>query len=189
MSTPTATLNLMLDAVTADTASLHSGYPGSAGTSNEITGSAYTRESITIAAADGGEREASTTPVFDVDAGTTISWIGLWNSATFRLPVPLGSAGWHPIITDPSTDVITCEAHGFSSGQTVVFSGTMPGGLTEGTTYYVRDVTTDTFKVAATSGGEAIDITADGEARVSKITPVTFSTTGTYTLSALSLEF
>mgnify|MGYP003113580698 CR=1 FL=1 len=36
------------------------------------------------------------------------------------------------------------------------------GGLTSGTTYFVRDKTTTTIKLAATSGGTAIDLTSQG---------------------------
>jgi hypothetical protein len=35
-------------------------------------------------------------------------------------------------------------------------TGALPTGLTPGTTYFVRDVTTNTFNLAATAGGAAI---------------------------------
>ena len=59
-----------------------------------------------------------------------------------------------------STNVITIASHGLSDGDAVKFStaDTMPANLTAGTTYYVRDKTTNTFKVAAASGGTALDI-------------------------------
>ncbi len=57
------------------------------------------------------------------------------------------------------TDVITCASHGLLNGETVRFKGgDLPDGLVQGTLYFVRDVTTDTFKVAATSGGAAINL-------------------------------
>jgi hypothetical protein len=49
--------------------------------------------------------------------------------------------------------------------------------LSAGTLYFVRDASTNTFKVAATSGGAAIDITSNG-------TSVTCHTTLTSTVSA-----
>jgi hypothetical protein len=63
-----------------------------------------------------------------------------------------------------STDVITSSGHGLSNTNQIVLqtSGTIPGGLTAGTTYYVRDVTTNTFKVATSSGGSAVNITSGG---------------------------
>ncbi|MDD4482714.1 MAG: hypothetical protein PHP18_05805, partial [Bacilli bacterium] len=54
----------------------------------------------------------------------------------------------------------------YSNTDRVVFTspGTVPSPLVEGTVYYVRDVdaTTETFKVAETSGGVAIDLTTNG---------------------------
>jgi hypothetical protein len=62
---------------------------------------------------------------------------------------------------DIDTDKITLAGHGFSDTEKVVFAttGTLPTGLVAGTTYYVRDKTTNDFKVAATPGGAAIDLT------------------------------
>jgi hypothetical protein len=61
-----------------------------------------------------------------------------------------------------ATDVLTSTAHGFVADQPVVFSGLTGGApLVAGTTYYARDITTDTFKVAATAGGAAINLTTD----------------------------
>ncbi len=65
---------------------------------------------------------------------------------------------------DDATDVITATGHGLSDGHAVVVKsgGTLPAGLTANTRYYVRDSTTNTLKLAATSGGAAIDITSAG---------------------------
>ena len=58
------------------------------------------------------------------------------------------------------TNVITIAGHGLLDTDQIKFTtaDTMPANLTSGTTYYVRDKTTNTFKVAAASGGTAIDI-------------------------------
>lgn len=61
------------------------------------------------------------------------------------------------------TDVITSTAHGLNNGDIVIMRpGDLPAPLIAGTLYYVRDKTTDTFKLAATSGGAAIDLTTNG---------------------------
>jgi len=61
-----------------------------------------------------------------------------------------------------STDILTSAAHGFAADQPVVLRGLTGGtGLTADTTYYARDITANTFKVAATAGGAAIDFTTD----------------------------
>ncbi len=61
-----------------------------------------------------------------------------------------------------SSDVLTQTAHGYSNGDEVYFRALTGGtGLAIYTNYFVRDVTTDTFKLAATLGGAAIDFTTD----------------------------
>lgn len=65
-----------------------------------------------------------------------------------------------------TTDVITVTGSTYANGDPIVFShsnlGGLPGGLTLFTTYFARDVSGATFKVAATSGGTAIDLTSAG---------------------------
>ena len=65
-----------------------------------------------------------------------------------------------------STDVITATGHDYINTLPVQVSvsggGTLPAPLVAGTTYYVRDVAANTFKLAATSGGAAINITDAG---------------------------
>jgi hypothetical protein len=61
------------------------------------------------------------------------------------------------------TDVITANDHGLSNGQTVYVRGAdLPQPLVKSTIYFVRDVTTHTFKLAETSGGGAINLTDAG---------------------------
>lgn len=66
---------------------------------------------------------------------------------------------------EPTTEVCSSTAHGFLDGDRVVLTnsgGALPAGLAAETAYYVRDKTTDSFKLAATVGGAAIDITDAG---------------------------
>lgn len=66
---------------------------------------------------------------------------------------------------DAGTDVITLTSHGLTDGKIIHLSnsgGGLPAEIPALTKYYVRDVTTHTFKVAATRGGSAIDITTAG---------------------------
>jgi hypothetical protein len=66
---------------------------------------------------------------------------------------------------DASTDVLTLNAHGYVDTTPIQFSALTGGtGLAVNTTYYVRDSTANTFKLAATSGGVAINVTADATA-------------------------
>jgi len=61
-----------------------------------------------------------------------------------------------------STDVITAAGHIFTNNQLVQFTALTGGsGLTTSTDYYVRDIVGSTFKLAASSGGAAIDFTTN----------------------------
>lgn len=64
---------------------------------------------------------------------------------------------------DLGTDEVTLPSHGFTAGTPVKFfrdssTAQLPTPLSFDTVYYVRDVTTDTFKLAATSSGPALDL-------------------------------
>jgi hypothetical protein len=62
-------------------------------------------------------------------------------------------------MTIASPGVITWNAHGLVAGTAVGLSttGALPTGLVAGTTYYVVNPTTNTFQLAATIGGAAIN--------------------------------
>ena len=68
--------------------------------------------------------------------------------------------------TAATSDVITATGHDYILNTPVqVFvngGGTLPAPLTASTTYYVRDVTTNNFKLSATIDGAAINITDVG---------------------------
>lgn len=182
--------NQLLDANDVAFLSLHNGYPGLT-QANEITGGtpAYARKSVTWAAAAAGSKASSNAQVFDVPAGTTVAWVGYSTASTAgsgRAVAPNGAVP-KEFIVDAANDKILLPAHGYSNTNTIVFyGGTAPGGLTAGTIYFVRDVTTDDFKVAATSGGTAIDLTsqATGDCVVSIIVQEVFGAQGTMTLAS-----
>lgn len=186
MTFPTATLNTMLDALTFTLASLHTAFPGTTGAS-EVTGGspAYGKKTIVMNASSGGARALNASVVFDVPA-TTVRWIGYWNGVTFLDCAPNGGGTPKNFMAIPSTDLVYSTAHGYPDTTKIVFyNGTPPNGLTEGTVYFVRDATTDTFKVAATSGGVAIDLTgtASFQCVVCAITEDVYAAQGTHTLS------
>lgn len=80
-----AAKNAMLDhlAGLAVWASLHSADPGASGT-NELSGGspAYARKAITWNAAASGALDNLANPVFDVPAGSTVSYFGLWSASS-----------------------------------------------------------------------------------------------------------
>jgi len=67
------------------------------------------------------------------------------------------------VTVDSTTDTITHTGHALLNGDRVRFAAAViPGGLTAGVWYFVRDKATNTYKVAATLGGAAINITSNG---------------------------
>jgi hypothetical protein len=77
----TAAKNAMLDALTPDLLSLHSGDPGVAGTANEITGGGYVRKSAVFSAAANGQRLLSAVVEFDGPASQSVTHLGVWKNA------------------------------------------------------------------------------------------------------------
>ena len=91
------------------------------------------------------------------------------------------------VSSDVAADTLTKTAHGLANGTPIAFTalGTTTG-ITAKTIYYVRDVTPDTFKIATTVGGAAINLTGSNEAAMTiryaaYITGITTNTS--YTLS------
>ena len=62
-------------------------------------------------------------------------------------------------VTIASPGVVTWNGHGLANGVAVLpqTTGALPTGLTAGVTYYVINATTNTFQLAATPGGAAIN--------------------------------
>ena len=85
--------------------------------------------------------------------------------------LPLGTV----TISNASPAVVTYTAHGLAAGDTVTFSvtsgGSLPTGLTAGTTYYViaAGLGANVFEVSATSGGAAINTGSAGSGTFSVV--------------------
>lgn len=77
-------------------------------------------------------------------------------------PYERGSAS--TFTANASTDTLTASDHQLADGARVrlTTTGTLPAGLSTGTDYYVIERTGDTFQLAATEGGSAIDVTDTG---------------------------
>lgn len=91
---------------------------------------------------------------------------GIIDSEGRFTPDPNGAGDAITLATSANGDDIidTATAHGFSIGQAVVFPTLTGGaGLTAGTTYYVVSASfgAQTFRVAETPGGSAINFTSD----------------------------
>lgn len=103
----------------------------------------------------------------DVFIGSgVVTDLGLIDSEGRFTPDPDGAGDTITLSTSANADDIidTATVHGFSVGQAVVFPTLTGGsGLTAGTTYYVvsTSLAAQTFRVAATPGGTAINFTGD----------------------------
>lgn len=89
-------LDAMAERIT--TASLHTDDPGATG-ANELTGGTYARQAVSWNAASSAQVSISSPLVFEVPAGNTIVWVGLWESTTWlgaialNVPEPFANDG------------------------------------------------------------------------------------------------
>lgn len=189
MSIPVAAKNALLGGLAIDQVGLHTDFPGVIG-SNEVSGGSYARQACTFTTSSGGVRSLSAAVAFSLPV-CTVRWVSFWSGTTYLFTAPNGGAQPKNFMAVPSTDVVHSVGHGFTEGGKVVFfNGTAPGGLVEGQVYYARDVFTDSFKVAATLGGPAIDLTSSASfgAVVSAITEDAYAVAGgTHQLTAASV--
>ena len=166
--------------------SKHTAIPDTSG-SNETSGGSYARQAITWAAASGGTRANSGALTTPIAAATTIVATGFWSAVTtgtFYGWAPIGSTKKGYGSATASTDTIQSKGHGLSNTNRVCVSiaaETLPTGLSATVLYYVVGATTDTFQLSLTSGGSAVDITADGEMFWQDCVPEVFGSAGNIT--------
>ena len=96
------------------------------------------------------------------------------------------------VTASASTDIFTSAGHGLADGTLIsIFPSTtsdvLPTPFDAAVTYYVRDTATDTFKLAATSGGSAINLTSDGTGTILVNTRVAFAYKAVIDLQGTSL--
>jgi hypothetical protein len=170
--------------------------PGTGTNANagEATGGtpAYARLPVTWGAAASEQKANTGALLLDVPPGT-YGFFTYWNALTgntnnYRGYAPFGGAaaikGFGTVDTTLTNDQILAPGHGMADNDRVmvfnVFGGTIPVGLTEGTVYYVVSSAANTFKVSATSGGAAVDLTALGNGQVfyQRVVPEVFASQG-----------
>lgn len=188
-ATPIANVadNAVTAALTNLYVSLLASWPGSAGTQStgEVAYTGYAR--IPVARTAGGFAVATNTvqPVANIDfgactAGSATAMFAGVGTAVNGVGKLLGFAtiGGAPQIASAAlTDTITAYAHGLVTDDRVVFypgyNVVVPAGIVEGTVYFVRaGSTADTFTIATTSGGVAVDVTGAAGAIFQKVTPI-----------------
>ena len=171
-------------------------------TGMEATGGspAYARVAPGWAAAASGLRSNSGALAWEVPAGTygffTLHNALTGNTNNYLGYIPFGGAT--PVkgfgtanAADVTANTVSSSAHGLSNTDRLmvfnVFSESLPAGLVEGTIYFVVGAATDTFQVALTSGGAAVDITGVGELFFHRVVPETFASQGQITAAAGAL--
>lgn len=187
----TACKNLMLDAFGVTHLSLHTAYSSTG--ANEVSGGspAYARKAASFSAAADESKALSATVTFDIPAATTCKYVGMWTALTGGTFLGMSALAGTELefFCDLVNNKILLPGHTLVNGNTVVFyGGTPPGGLTEATEYFVVGSAADEFQVSATSGGAAIDLTAQavGKCIVSKIVPEAFGGQGSLQITALT---
>lgn len=158
-------------------------------TPTEPSGNGYVR--VPIGSAQFGSAAASglvSNTAAITYAQATGSWgdiigLGIWDAVTsgnlLRKTYAVSGA-WFTFTALASNDELNCPGHAFVNTDRIVVidlpGSVLPTGLTQGTLYYAVSVSGDILKVSLTSGGAAVNITANGAGRLAKVIPTTVNT-------------
>ena len=167
----------------------------------ETSGGSYARQAITWTAAGtpaAGQRSNNAQLLVPIAAGKTIQCGSVHDALTggnlqalFQIGSTLKGTG----SAAASTDVITDSSHGLTTDDRVFFcqvaGQALPTGISATVLYFVlaSGLTASAFKISTTSGGSALDITADGECAWFKTVPNTFASAGNLTFATNALVF
>ena len=176
---------LFVICVDADTIKLASNLTNAqAGTAIDFTGGSSNvgNNSQTLT----GDTAAATATVSGgVVTGITVTDVGSDYQSTPSVTVEVPKMTIPTSAVNASSNVITFAGHGLTDGDQITYNqvggGTLMTNVTNGQTVFVRDKTDDTFKIAATSGGTAINIGTGHNAQT--FTIVTGATQSTATAS------
>jgi hypothetical protein len=174
--------------VTTPFIALHTGAPGETG-ANEMAGGSYARQSATFGAAAGGVSSNSGVVSFTglpaAPAPGVIAW-SMWDAVTAGNCImthwltDVGALLKPFTVVDTATDLFLAPAHGYVNGDIVSLSTeigatAIPAGVVVDTLYFIVNTATDSFQLALTSGGAAINITGKGSGTVIKVVPKTIN--------------
>ena len=128
-----------------------------AGTALDIDGAGNNAQTFV-----GDTATATATVSGGVVSGITVSAVGSDYQAAPAVTVEVPKITVPTSAVNAGTNVITFAGHGFADTDQITYNqvggGTLMTNVTDGQTVFVRDKTDDTFKIAATSGGTAINI-------------------------------
>lgn len=186
--------------------SLHTGDVGEGGdqTTNEATYTGYAR--VAVLRTSGGWTVSTNSvtnagvvafPACTGGTNAVTHWaIGTASSSTGKILYKgaLGSTNLGPF-TATAADTITIPGlSGLSVGDLIAFypyeGSTLPTGITEGTQYFVKTVSTNDITISTTSGGATLDITAAGDGIAVKAQSLSVSTgiTPQFAASAITVK-
>ena len=128
-----------------------------AGTEITLTGTGNNAQTL-----EGIQAVAAATISGGEVTGITVSNVGSDYQALPAITVEVPKMTILTSAVNAGTNVITFTGHGLSDTDQITYNqvggGTLMSNVTNGQTVFVRDKTANTFKIAATSGGTAIDI-------------------------------
>jgi hypothetical protein len=174
---------------------------GTNAAATEATGGspAYARQAVTWGTPASGQVSNTGILTFDVPAGT-YGFLTFWNASSgntnnYRGYAPLNGSvkGFGSVdATDLTNNTIQSVAHGLVNTDRVifynVFAESTPTTIVEGAAYFVVGSAADSFQIALTSGGAAIDlVTTGGEVFFQKVVPEVFGAQGPITVAASAL--
>lgn len=175
---------------------LYSASPTDASAGTELTGGAYARVSVTNnttnwpAGNPKSNGTAITYPTASADWSRAYSW-QILDSSSGGVRMywgPLASNIKTAVVNDTTADTFFLPSHGWANDTVLrVFthpSNALPSPLAEDTRYFVVSSTTDTFKLSATSGGAAVNLTALGFVEVGEDKSIVVSSGGQASFSA-----
>lgn len=158
-------------------------------TPTEPSGNGYVR--VPIGSAQFGSAAASglvSNTAAITYAQATGNWgdiigLGIWDAVTsgnlLRKTYAVSGA-WFTFTALASNDELAVPAHTFVNTDRVVVidlpGSVLPTGLTQGTLYYVVNMSGNILELSLTSGGAVINLTADGGGRIAKVIPTTVNT-------------
>lgn len=170
---------------------LHTADPGDGGTqsSSEVTYTGYARAAAARSSAGFTVSGKNVSPTVEAsfgkrtDAGTltALFWsVGTAPTGAGNLLLRGGIGGAPRPFAAGTNDSVVCPGHGLAVDDRIVFwqyEGLgLPGGVVEGTAYWVKTAPdADSFTVSATQGGATLDLTSSGQGTCQKLTPLVIS--------------
>lgn len=193
--------NAAASPLTALAVSLHNADPGPSGTqlTSETAYTGYARVSVARTSGGWAISGQTITPVSTISFGactggtdTLTHWaIGTAASGAGKL-LYIGAIGANegPGVGLTAGNVIQVPANNFAVNDQISFitipGFALPGGITDGTVYFIKTMAGTTLTISTTLGGATLTITSDGVANVFKETPIAVSSGVTPQLTTAS---